>query len=178
MAILPGEGGILTPARARATPRTQPGLDSAQFPTAARLPAAQTSRMASIRKEIHIDAPPAQVWESLRDVGALHTRLVPGFVTDTRMEGGTRVVTFANGAVAREHIVGVDEQRRRVAWAIVDAPFRHYSGVAWVEPDINGGTLFVWTADLLPDELAGNVEFLMTTGLQVIKKTQETRHAH
>ena len=129
--------------------------------------------MASIRKEIHIDVPPSQVWESLRDVGALHTRLVPGFVTDTRMEGNTRVVTFGNGAVAREHIVGVDEQRRRVAWAIVDAPFKHYSGAAWVEPDINGGTQFVWTVDLLPDELAGQIDSMMTAGLQVIKKTQE-----
>ena len=131
--------------------------------------------MASIRKTIHIAAPPGQVWDALRDVGALHTRLVPGFVTDTRMEGNTRVVTFGNGAVVREHIVGVDEERRRVAWAIVDAPFRHYSGVAWVEPDINGGSHFVWTVDLLPDELAGQVESMMSTGLQVIKQTQEAR---
>jgi len=129
--------------------------------------------MASIRKTVHIDAPPGQVWDALRDVGALHTRLVPGFVTDTRMEGNTRVVTFGNGAVVREHIVGVDEERRRVAWAIVDAPFRHYSGVAWVEPDINGGSHFVWTVDLLPDELAGQIESMMSTGLQVIKQTQE-----
>ena len=133
--------------------------------------------MASIRKEIHIDAPPSQVWEALRDVGALHTRLVPGFVTDTRMEGNTRVVTFGNGMVAREEIVGIDEQRRRVAWAIVDEPFRHYSGVAWVEPDINGGTNFVWTADVLPDDIARQVESMMSAGIQVIKKTQEaTRH--
>jgi len=131
--------------------------------------------MASIRKTVHIDAPPGQVWDALRDVGALHTRLVPGFVTDTRMEGNTRVVTFGNGAVVREHIVGVDEERRRVAWAIVDAPFRHYSGVAWVEPDINGGSHFVWTVDLLPDELAGQIESMMSTGLQVIKQTQEAR---
>jgi hypothetical protein len=131
--------------------------------------------MASIRKEIHIDAPPAQVWESLRDVGALHTRLAPGFVTDTRMEGNVRVVTFGNGAVVREHIVGLDEERRRVAWALVEAPFKHYSGVAWVEPDINGGTRFVWTVDLLPDELAGQIEFMMTAGLKVIKQTQEAR---
>ena len=95
--------------------------------------------MTSIRKEVRINAPPAQVWEALRDVGALHTRLAPGFVTDTRMEGKVRVVTFGNGMVAREEIVGVDEERRRVCWAIVDAPFRKYNGVAWVEPEVNGG---------------------------------------
>ena len=131
--------------------------------------------MASLRKSIHIDMPPEQVWDALRDVGALHTRLVPEFVTDTRMEGNTRVVTFGNGTVAREEIVGVDAQRRRVAWAILDAPFRHYSGVAWVEPDINGGTHFVWTVDLLPDELAEQIESMMAAGLQVIKQTQEAR---
>jgi uncharacterized protein YndB with AHSA1/START domain len=61
-----------------------------------------------IRKEILIDLPPARVWEALRDVGALHKRLVPGFVTDTRMEGRTRVVTFGNGTIAREDIVSID----------------------------------------------------------------------
>src|SRR5262245_41559453 len=43
--------------------------------------------MASIRKEIRIEAPVDRVWDALKDVGALHTKLVPGFVTDTRMEG-------------------------------------------------------------------------------------------
>ena len=129
--------------------------------------------MASVRKETHINAPVSQVWNALRDVGALHQRLVPGFVTDTRMEGNTRVVTFGNGQVAREEIVGIDEAQRRVAWAIVDEPFRHYSGAAWVEPDINGGSHFVWTADLLPDELAGQVEEMMTAGIAVVKQTLE-----
>lgn len=129
--------------------------------------------MASIRKHIQIDAPPDRVWDALRDVGALHTRLVPGFVTDTRMEDNARVVTFGNGMVAREEIVSVDATRRRVCWAIVDAPFRHYNAAAWVEPDINGGTRFVWSADLLPDELAGQVEGMMSAGLEVMKKTLE-----
>lgn len=129
--------------------------------------------MASIRKHIHIDAPPQRAWDALKDVGALHTRLVPGFVTDTRMEGNARVVTFGNGMVAREEIVSIDEARRRVCWAILDAPFRHYSAAAWVEPDINGGTLFIWTADLLPDELAGQVEEMMSAGLEAVKRTLE-----
>ena len=128
--------------------------------------------MASLRNEIHIEAPPARVWDALRDVGALHTRLVPGFVTDTRMDGTARVVTFGNGMVAREEIVAVDEDRHRVAWAVLDAPFQHYSAAAWVEPD-GRGSRFVWTADLLPDELAGQVKEMMTVGIGVIKKTLE-----
>ncbi len=107
--------------------------------------------MASIRKEIRIDAPVDRVWDALRDVGALHTKLVPGFVNDTQMEGNTRVVTFGNGMVAREEIVSVDPAQRRVAWAVVGQQFRHYSGAAWVEADPKGGSRFVWTADLLPE---------------------------
>jgi uncharacterized protein YndB with AHSA1/START domain len=127
--------------------------------------------MTSIRKVVHIDASPALVWDALRDVGALHKRLVPGFVKDTHMEGNTRVVTFGNGMVAREEIVGIDDETRRVAWAIVGGQFRHYNGAARVTDDEDGGSWFVWTADLLPDELAEQVESMMAAGILVIKKT-------
>ena len=130
--------------------------------------------MASIRKEIRIDAPVDRVWAALRDVGALHTKLVPGFVKDTQMEGDTRVVTFGNGMVAREEIVSIDPAQHRVAWAIVGGQFRHYSGAAWVEADPKGGSRFVWTADLLPNDLAGDVEQMMTVGIAVVKRTLET----
>jgi carbon monoxide dehydrogenase subunit G len=129
--------------------------------------------MASIRKEIHIDAAPEKVWSALRDVGALHTRLVPGFITDTRLEGNSRVVTFGNGQTAREDIVSVDDERKRVAWAIVGQQFHHYSGAARVEED-GRGSRFIWTADLLPDELAGNVDSMMSAGIGVVKATLET----
>jgi len=65
--------------------------------------------MASIRKEILMNAPSETDWDALRDVGALHTRLVPGFVTDTRLEPGARIVTFGNGQVIRELLVDLDE---------------------------------------------------------------------
>jgi hypothetical protein len=129
--------------------------------------------MASLRKEIVVDAPVSLVWGALRDVGALHTKLVPGFVTDTRMDGRARIVTFGNGMVAREEIVSVDDRRHRVCWAILDAPFQHYSAAAWVEAD-GDGARFIWTVDLLPDELAARVEGMMDAGMQVIRKTLES----
>jgi len=129
--------------------------------------------MASIRKEIRIDAPVDRVWDALRDVGALHTKLVPGFVTDSHMEGNTRVVTFGNGMTAREEIVSVDPAQHRVAWAIVGQQFQHYNGAAWVEPDSKGGSRFIWTTDLLPNELAGQVDQMMTVGIAVVKHTME-----
>jgi hypothetical protein len=131
--------------------------------------------MASIRKEVRINAAAEQVWDCLRDVGALHTRLAPGFVVDTRMDGDARIVTFGNGMVAREEIVDVDDIARRVAWAIVGGRFRHYNGTAQVFPDGTGVSRFVWTADLLPNDLAAAVAGMIEQGIAVIKKTMEDR---
>ena len=128
--------------------------------------------MATIHKEVEISASPQRVWEALSDVGALHTRLAAGFVTDTSMDGDARLVTFANGMVAREEIVAVDDTERRVAWAIVGQQFHHYNGAAQVFESDNG-TRFVWTTDLLPDELAPNVDVMMTAGIAAIKQTLE-----
>ena len=119
--------------------------------------------MATIRKEVEIRSSPEHVWEALRDVGALRTRLAAGFVVDAKMEGNARVVTFGNGMVVREDIVSVDDAARRVVWAIVGQQF-HY----------DGGARFVWTTDLLPNELAGNVEAMMDAGIGAIKKTIES----
>jgi hypothetical protein len=77
--------------------------------------------MATIRKETLVQAAPEAVWDVIRDVGAVHRRLAPGFVTDTRLEEGARVVTFANGVVARELIVTVEEDMRRLVWSVVVA---------------------------------------------------------
>ena len=129
--------------------------------------------MASVHREILIGADPAAVWNALRDVGAIHTRLAPGFVTDVRLEGEARVVTFGNGFVARELIVDVDEQARRLAWAAVGEPFTHYNASAQVFPDGPGRTRFVWIADLLPHEMAPTVTGLIEQGLTVIKRTLE-----
>ena len=131
--------------------------------------------MASIRKEILVDAPPEAVWDALKDVGALHTRLVPGFVTDTRLEPGARIVTFGNGQVVRELIVDSNESGRRLVWAVVDKPFQHHNASAQVFDQGPAKCRFVWTADLLPDELAANVAAMMEQGLAVIKQTMERR---
>jgi len=129
--------------------------------------------MASIRKEVLINAPSEIVWDALRDVGALHTRLVPGFVTNTQLESGARVVTFGNGQVVKELIVDLNETDRRLVWAIVDEPFRHYNASAQVFSDTPGNCCFVWVADVLPNELADQVATMMKQGLNVLKATME-----
>jgi uncharacterized protein YndB with AHSA1/START domain len=127
----------------------------------------------SIRKEIQIDAPPEKVWDALRDFGALHERLVPGFVTDCRMDGEDRIVTFASGAVMREVLVDLDDEERRLVWTIVDGPYQHHQGAAQVLTE-GDGSRFVWTADLLgEDEVVKVTEQSMETGVGVVKKTLE-----
>ena len=128
--------------------------------------------MASIRREAFIEARPETAWSALRDVGALHTRLVPGFVVDTRLEDGARVVTFGNGMVARELIVDVDDESRRVAWSVVGGRMTHHNASAQVIPE-GAGCRFVWIADLLPHELAPLITTMIEQGLAVIKKTLE-----
>ncbi|HVM94975.1 MAG TPA: SRPBCC family protein [Candidatus Acidoferrales bacterium] len=129
--------------------------------------------MASIRKEVHIAARSQTAWAALRDVGALHTRLVPGFVTDTRLEEGVRIVTFGNGMVARELIVDVDDEQQRVVWSVVGGVMTHHNGSAQVFADDNDGCRFVWIADLLPNEVAPNIAAMMEQGIAVIKETLE-----
>jgi len=129
--------------------------------------------MASIHKEVLIDAPPAQVWDAIRDVGAVHTRLARGFVVDTRLEGDSRIVTFAGGLVARERIINVDDRSRRLAYSIVEGrPAYHHASIqAHAEGDARSRV--VWIADLLPDDLAGPVGGMMEQGCAAMKQTLE-----
>jgi len=129
--------------------------------------------MASIHREILIDAHPDVVWDAVRDVGAIHTRLAPGFVTDVRLEDGARVVTFGNGLVVRELIVDRDDNARRLAWSAVGGRMTHHNASAQVFAD-GRGSRFVWIADLLPNELAPDVAAMMDQGLTVIQRTLET----
>jgi hypothetical protein len=126
--------------------------------------------MASIHKEASIAASPEEAWAALRDWGALHERLAPGFVTDTRLDGEDRIVTFFNGAVVRERLVSLDDEARRLAWSIVDGPYTHHNGVAEVSEGEDGGCRFTWTADLLPDELADPTAEMMGQGIEAIRK--------
>lgn len=129
--------------------------------------------MASIRKEVVIDAPRAAVWDAIRDVGALHVRLVPGFVVDTRLDGEDRIVTFGNGAVVRERIVDVDEAGRRLVWTIVAGRFSHHNGAVQVLDEPGGGSRVIWVTDLLPHTLAAQIASMMEQGLSVMKRTLE-----
>ena len=127
--------------------------------------------MASIRKEISTRASVNTVWAALRDIGALHTRLVPGFVVDTRLEPGARIVTFGVGTVVREMIVDVNDETKRVVWSARSEQLTHHNASAQVVAGEDGHTRVIWIADLLPNEVAGVLDQMMEQGIGVMKKT-------
>jgi hypothetical protein len=130
--------------------------------------------VASLHKEIIIEARPESVWDAVRDIGALHTRLVPGFVVDTKLEGEDRIVTFGNGLVAREPIITIDEQRRRLAWAATGGRTTHYNAVLEVVA-LGERTRVVWTTDLLPHDMAAPLGAMQDQALSIMKATLERR---
>jgi carbon monoxide dehydrogenase subunit G len=130
--------------------------------------------MASIRKEIEVNARPEKIWDAVRDVGAVHQRLAPGFVVDTRLEEGARVVTFGNGQQARELIVDIDDRARRLAWAVVGSPrLSHYNASLQVFAEGEERSRVVWVADLLPNEVAGYIQGMIEQGMGAMKRTLE-----
>lgn len=129
--------------------------------------------MASIRREVTINISSTALWDALRDVGALHTRLVPGFVTDCRMDGDARVVTFFNGIVARELIVDIDDLSHRLVWATVGGRLSHHNASAQVFDEGANRSRVVWIADLLPNELEPVIAGMIETSLAAMKKKAE-----
>jgi hypothetical protein len=130
--------------------------------------------VATIIKDVEIERSADEAWEALQDFMAVHERLVPGFVTSSVPDGDdTRVVTFFNGAVAREVLVGIDKDARRLSYTIVESPlgFSAHSASAQVFEEGDGRCRFVWITDVLPHDVAGRVDELMTQGIAVIQRT-------
>jgi carbon monoxide dehydrogenase subunit G len=132
--------------------------------------------MASILKEFSVDVSPAAVWEAVCDVGAVHKRLVPGVLSDARLEGESRVVTFANGMKVREAIVDLDHKARRFVYAAVEGGLTTHHNASWqLFDDGRGGTRFVWISDFLPHDAAAPIQQLVDKGAETMKKTLEAK---
>ena len=129
--------------------------------------------MPSIRHDLSIRAPSDAVWAAVRDFAAVHERLAPGFVVDARMDGAARIVTFANGSVARELLVDCDDAARRLVYAIVSERVAHYNASVEVLDAAGGGSRIVWTIDFLPQAIAAYIAAQSTEGARVMKQTLE-----
>lgn len=132
-----------------------------------------TAQAASIRKDIQIDVPPETVWDAVADFANVHKRLVPGFVTDLKMEGRARIVTFANGVTVKEVLVTNDRAARRLVYAVVGGQLTHHSASIEVRPDGTGGSLVIWITDFLPDSFADYIQKQMDAAAVVMKTFME-----
>jgi len=134
--------------------------------------------MASIHRSVVITAPAASLWDAMRDVGELHTRLVPGFVTHCEIDASVagehaRRLRFANGVETREVIVTVDDEARRIVWSATGARLTHHNASAQVIDEGGSRCRVVWIADLLPDAMAPAVAGMIEAGLQAMKAHAE-----
>jgi carbon monoxide dehydrogenase subunit G len=129
--------------------------------------------MASLRKEITIDAPPERVWDAVRDFGAVARRVAPGFILESRLEGDRRFVKFANGVEAMETIVSCDDESRRLVYAIVGGRMAHYNAAIQIFAEDGRRARLVWIIDLLPNDFAPYIDGQMEAALKVMKPTLE-----
>ena len=132
--------------------------------------------MATIFKEFEIAASPEFVWAAIRDVGAVHTRLAKGFVTDTTLADGVRTVTFANGFVVSEKIVTIDDERRRLAYTSVGGKASHHNAYFQVFATATG-TRLQWVTDLLPDDAREPISQMVEAGSTAIRETLEQAYS-
>lgn len=133
--------------------------------------------MATIIEDLSIDASADAVWDAVRSVGEVHRRLAPGFVVDTRLEGDARIVTFANGLVVRERIVGIDDRARRLAYAAVGGRATHHNASFQVLPEGEARCRLVWITDVLPDEAAEPIRAMVEQGAAAIQRALGRRGA-
>jgi hypothetical protein len=126
--------------------------------------------MASIHKSISIAAHPDAVWAAVRDFGNPHKHLVPGFVLDASLDGEARIVTFANGTVARELLVDCDDARRRLVYAVISERVKQHSASVQVVADGNARTRLIWVVDVLPNEIATYIDAQMDQAALAMQK--------
>lgn len=126
--------------------------------------------MASIHKEVALDARTDDVWDAIRDFGAVHRRVAPGFLLDAKLDGDARIVTFSNGTVAREVLVTCDDARKRLVYAVVSERVKQHSASIQIVAD-GDRCRMIWITDVLPNEIGPYIDGQMELGTDAIRKT-------
>ncbi|WP_405135874.1 SRPBCC family protein [Nocardia sp. NBC_01388] len=133
--------------------------------------------MASISREILIDASSREVWAVVADFVDGPLLMAPGLVTaSTDLSDGVREVTFAHGTVVRERLITVDHEARRFVYSVVGGTVTplHDNAVMQVYTNGDNTTRFVWSRDILPDAMATAFTATMDQALIIFKKTVES----
>jgi hypothetical protein len=130
--------------------------------------------MATVTKDFLIAASPDKVWDAVRDFHAVHERVAPGFLTAATADGNDRILTFFNGYVARERLIGLDDATRRIAYSIIEGRYAYHHASFQVFPH-EAGSRMVWITDLLPDALADISNTMMEHGSAAMIRTLEAK---
>ncbi|RJL31880.1 SRPBCC family protein [Bailinhaonella thermotolerans] len=132
--------------------------------------------MASVIREIDIDASPETVWEAISDFVGGPLRMGPGAFTDSRLvEPGVRALTFPDGTVVRERLIARDDEARRVVWGWISDDVVHDNTSMQVFADGPGRSRLVWIHDTLPDELSGWLATAMDRLIPLLRRSLASR---
>jgi hypothetical protein len=135
--------------------------------------------MATVGVEVLVEVPVQRVWEAIADVGAVHERLLPGRVTQARIEGDVRILTMPDGAQVRELILAIDHDLRRMAYTVTEGqrlPLTYHHAAFQVFEEGEHSRI-VWLTDVLPHALADTVRARVERGIVEMKNVLEADDA-
>ncbi len=106
----------------------------------------------TVRHEVRIARPAADVWALAGDPSRLH-HWFPGIV-GCKVEGSTRVITTGAGLPMPEEILVCDHHQRRFQYRITTPVFRHHRGTIDVIDLGDGTSLVVYATEADPRTMA------------------------
>jgi len=125
--------------------------------------------MATIYRDIAVPTSAEHAWAALRDFAGA-ARVFAGVLIDARSEQDLRWVTFADGTVIEERLIGVDDMHRRLAYTVGGGRFEHHHATLQVVPDTPERCRVIWISDFKPDERSAVVEPLMDAGCAALQR--------
>lgn len=135
--------------------------------------------MASIRTEFEIDVDADQAWRVIGDWADGPVGMARGHVVSSQADGDVRVVTFAKGNVARERLIARHDGERRIVYSLIGDTVRpeHDNTAMQIVAVGPGCCRFVWSRDVLPDDLAGPLLAAMEEAAPIIRRVLESGQA-
>ena len=124
--------------------------------------------MASIVKQIDVNADASRAWARIADTGSVDTLV--SMITACRLDGDTRYCTLADGSELVEQVIAVDADHMRLAYRISGGPipFEFHAGSMQVREHGMGSRL-TWTFDFKPDGLSEMIAPMLDAAAQSIQ---------
>jgi uncharacterized protein YndB with AHSA1/START domain len=110
------------------------------------------ARRASIRREVRVARPAAEVWDLVGDPARIQ-EWFPGIVA-SEVDGTSRVITTGSGIPMPEEIVTLDPLQRRFQYRITAPMFREHLSTLDVVDLGDGTSLIVYSVDAEPSTMA------------------------